>query len=130
MFFNSTSLILHSLIPMWLDISVAIENNMVHWPGDAPVEVRLTESIENGQEANVTAISMSAHTATHIDAPLHFLERGKDVTQISLDALIGPAKVIRIKDPERITLHEIKDFLFHEGDRILFKTNNSESDWP
>src|SRR5947208_3656454 len=115
---------------MWIDVSVSIENNMVHWPGDVPVEIKRTESIDNGQHANVTSISMSAHTATHIDAPLHFLERGKDVTQISLDALIGPVRVFQIKDQERITLHEIKDFIIHEGERIIFKTRNSETDWP
>src|SRR4051812_17390384 len=74
----------------WIDVTVAIEDHMVHWPGDLPVVVSKTHNMSNGHDANVTGISMSAHTATHIDAPLHFLERGKDVTELPLDSLIGP----------------------------------------
>ena len=113
----------------WIDITVAVENGMLHWPGDIRVEVSKIKSMEQDNEVNITNLHLSAHTATHIDAPLHFVNEGKDVSQLPLDIFIGTAKVIQIKDSRQISLHEIKNFPFKEGDRILFKTRNSESEW-
>jgi arylformamidase len=113
----------------WIDISVTIQDGMVHWPGDERVNLHRTSSINDGEEANVTAISMSAHTGTHIDAPLHFIKDGKDVTQIALDKLTGEANIFQIENEQAITLEVIKNFEINKGDRVLFKTKNSEKDW-
>jgi arylformamidase len=113
----------------WKDITVDIENDMVHWPGDVPVKIQRTKEIVKDGDANVTAFSMSAHTGTHIDAPLHFIKDGKDVTQIALDKLNGKTKIFQIEDEQQITLEEIKNFEINNGDRILFKTKNSDEDW-
>jgi arylformamidase len=113
----------------WIDVTMSIRNGMVHWPGDLEVEIARTSSIEKGDDANVTALHMSAHTATHVDAPLHFISGGSDVTAFDLDTLIGLAKVFFIRDTERITLDEIRKLKISEGDRVIFKTRNSEKDW-
>ena len=106
----------------WIDITTAIENGMVHWPGDVSVIISKSSNMDDGDAANVTDISMSAHTATHIDAQKHFVKDGKDITQIQLDVLIGDAKVFQIHNPVSITLEEIKNFSLSKGDRVLFKT--------
>ncbi|MDP2997331.1 MAG: Dna2/Cas4 domain-containing protein, partial [Bryobacterales bacterium] len=49
----------------WIDISTPIRNGMPHWPGDPDVRVESIASIESGG-CNVTAVSMCAHTGTHI----------------------------------------------------------------
>jgi arylformamidase len=113
----------------WIDISVFIQDSMVHWPGDVPVRIWQTSAIKKGDEANVTALSMSAHTGTHLDAPLHFIDKGKDVTEIPFENLIGNARIYEIKDKHEITLDEIKHFEISKGDRVLFKTKNSDHDW-
>src|ERR1043166_3083442 len=113
----------------WIDISVEIEDGMVHWPGDAPVKSGKRESMEKGGHANVTCVSMSAHTGTHVDAPLHFIKDGKDVTELSLDALIGKAKLFHIRNQHKITAGELQGLSIEKGDRVLFKTRNSESAW-
>jgi kynurenine formamidase len=54
----------------------------------------------------------SIHTGTHVDAPYHFIPKGKTVDQVSLDRLIGPAikidlrRKIRAKEP--ITIEDIR----------------------
>jgi arylformamidase len=113
----------------WIDISGTITNGMVHWPGDVNVSVEREKSIDDGAEANVTTLSMSAHTCTHIDAPLHFIGNGNDVTQIPLEVLIGRVKLIHVKDSQKITVNEIRKFEIGEGDRIIFRTRNSEENW-
>jgi arylformamidase len=76
----------------WIDISTPIRNGMPHWPGDPDVRVDLIASIQSGG-ANVTAVSMCAHTGTHMDAPRHYLPDGATIDQMPPDAAIGPARV-------------------------------------
>jgi arylformamidase len=42
-----------------------------------------------------------------------------------LDATIGPARVIEIKDPEKIRVAELEKYNIKKGERLLFKTRNS-----
>jgi len=114
----------------WIDVSATIFDGMVRWPTDPAVHIYKAEEIgKNGAEANVTGISTTAHVGTHVDAPLHFFKGGTDVASISLDKLIGHARVIEIKNKEKISLEEIKDVPIEKGDRILFRTRNSDTDW-
>jgi arylformamidase len=114
----------------WIDISATISDGMVSWPTDEPVHIFKTEEIGvNSGVANVTAISTTAHVGTHIDAPLHFFANGKDISEIDLNILIGRAKVFNIKDKTKISYEEIKYLGIKQGDRVLFRTRNSEIDW-
>lgn len=115
--------------PTWIDITTTISDGMVHWPDNAPVHITHTSSMAAGDAANVTKLSMSAHTSTHVDAPLHFIANGADMTALDLNTVIGPARVVKIEDEQAITLREIQDLPVAAGDRILFRTHNSDSDW-
>ncbi len=106
------------------DISVPIDQQTPIYPGDPPVQIEAHASIARGDLANVTALRFGAHTATHVDAPAHFIADGAGVSALSLQALIGRARVIEIPIdapailPEHLT--EIGD-----SQRVLFKTRNS-----
>ena len=115
----------------WLDLTTPITDQMLHWPDNAPVHIRLTRSIAWGDAANVTELSLSAHTATHVDAPRHFLADGDDVTKLDLQTLIGPARVVRIEHPQFVTREELERLLpdIQPGERLLFRTQNTERDW-
>ena len=56
-------------------------------------EKRELKSMEKGELYNLTVFSMCAHNGTHIDAPRHFIQGGKTVDEISMDAFIGMAYV-------------------------------------
>jgi len=113
----------------WIDITIDIRDGMLHWPGDHDVKIGKSLTIEEGGVANVTYMQLSAHTGTHVDAPLHFIDKGKDITTIALNRLMGKVKVIEIQNPYEITLSEIKDKITVSDERIIFKTKNSQSDW-
>ena len=115
--------------PGWTDISVTISSGMVHWPGNPPVQIERVRAIEHGDDYNASRLSMSAHTGTHMDAPLHFLRSGRGLDQMPLDATVGPARVIQIQDPQQITVAELRPCRIQRGDRILFKTRNSSRCW-
>ena len=99
---------------------------MVHWPGDAPFERRKTLSLAEGDACNLSEIQCSAHTGTHLDAPLHFIEPGAAIDAMPLDATVGPARVIEIHDRHLIRIEELERHQPRAGDRLLFKTANSK----
>ncbi len=114
----------------WIDVSATISDGMTRWPTDPAVHIYKAEQIGvNGAVANVTAISTTAHVGTHIDAPLHFFKEGIDVASVSLDKLVGKAKVFRISNDKEINLAGIKDLGIEDGDRVLFRTRNSDVEW-
>ena len=113
----------------WIDVSVPLRSGLVHWPGDPEVSISRISSIEDGDECNVSTISMSAHTGTHMDAPLHFLANGAGLDRLPLDAVIGPARVIAIRDPRSVTAAELARHRIRRGERILFKTRGAAARW-
>ena len=58
----------------WIDVSVPLHNAMVHWPSDPPFSIKRVKDMKHGDTANLSVISMGAHSGTHIDAPLHFIQ--------------------------------------------------------
>jgi arylformamidase len=113
----------------WIDISVTIKPGMAHWPGNPEIRVEKMLAIERGDVCNVSVLSLGSHTGTHMDAPLHFIDGGKSLDKMPLDATLGPARVIEIKDKESIKPAEIANCKFKPGERILFKTPNSRRSW-
>lgn len=113
----------------WIDISVPLRDAMVHWPGDPPVNIKRVRDMERGDSVNLSMVSMGAHSGTHIDAPLHFIQQAKGIDEMPLDITIGRARVIEIEDPESIKPEELLRHRIRRGERILFKTKNSPRAW-
>lgn len=109
----------------WIDISTPLTPASPVWPGDPPFEIRKLSAIERGDDYNLSAISMSCHVGTHVDAPLHFFEGRAAIDQIPLDALIGPARVIAASGP--IGIEFLRGKTIGAGERILFKTDGQSS---
>lgn len=109
------------------DISLEITPDLPTWPGDPEIKFQTISNIPNGDSANVTAISMSVHTGTHIDAPLHFLEKGNSVDEIVLKTLIGRAFVLYLPDVDLVTAEVLENAeLPPRTRRVLLKTKNSD----
>ncbi len=113
----------------WIDISVPLYTGMAHWPDNPPVLIERFLDLEKGDAANVSKLSLGAHTGTHMDAPAHFLPSGDGIDTLPLGATIGPARVIAITDEEAIKRSELERHAFQRGERILFKTRNSARCW-
>jgi arylformamidase len=83
----------------WIDISTPLRNGMERWPGDPEVEIDRFLTLENGGGCNATRLNMSAHTGTHVDAPLHYVDGGVPIDRMPIDALVGPATVVSGTEP-------------------------------
>jgi len=113
----------------WVDVSVPLRSGMVHWPDNPPVRIERMLDMERGNVANVSSLSLGAHTGTHMDAPLHFVRGGQGMDAMPLGATIGRARVIEIRDPTSIKADELGHHGIARGERILFKTRNSLVAW-
>ena len=113
----------------WIDISVTLHSGMVHWPDNPPVKFERMLDMDCGGVCNVSTMSMGSHTGTHMDAPLHFVRGGSSLDQMPLDATIGAARVIEVRDKESIKPAELHRHRIRRGERILFKTHNSSHIW-
>jgi arylformamidase len=113
----------------WIDISVPVRNGMVRWPGDPAFHIERAQDQEKGDVATVSRMTLGVHTGTHMDAPLHFIRNGAAIDSMPLDATIGRARVIGIDDPKSIKRGELLSHRILPGERILFKTRNSDGAW-
>lgn len=110
----------------WYDISVPLKQGMNYLPLDpvAPKIYRFSD-VELGAKVTMSMLEIISHTGTHIDAPRHFIPGGSTISDMPLDATVGPARVIEIKDPVTIKVEELKKHNIGKGERILCKTRNS-----
>ena len=113
----------------WIDISVPIHNAMHGWPGNPPTFITMHAGTAKGDVCNVSAMAMSSHSGTHMDSPFHFLHGAKTMDALPWDAVIGPCRVVEIKDKKAIKPAELKKLKLQKGERILFKTPNSARSW-
>lgn len=107
------------------DVTVPISANTPVYEGDPAVEIAVAHSIEKGDAANVSRVCCGVHTATHVDAPAHFIEGARQVHELDLEKLIGSCRVVEIDNSvEAIGAKHIENL--ESVERVLFKTGNSD----
>ncbi|VVB63219.1 Kynurenine formamidase [uncultured archaeon] len=109
------------------DISVLLGFENVDYPGDDPYTRKEVSSISNGADYNLSTLTLSAHSGTHIDAPAHFLERAKTIDLYSPENFLLHDHVIHVEDVESIKHDSLDGLKTERGDALLFKTTNSTS---
>src|SRR3954454_14622955 len=109
------------------DISVNLTAGLAVWPGDPELELQKIGEISTGHVANITRILASAHTGTHMDAPVHFIDGATGIDQFPLDALVGTVYVLDFTHLDHhIGPADLEASNLPTGaERVLFKTTNS-----
>ncbi|UNE35128.1 cyclase family protein [Vermiphilus pyriformis] len=110
---------------MILDISWPLTSGMTGYKNKKTFEstpIKLWDQ-DHVREAQFTC---TTHTGTHVDMPAHFLQDGYTAEQAPLDRLIGTCRVIDMTHvTECISAEDLYQYDIKEGQRILFKTSNS-----
>ncbi|MFC1644056.1 cyclase family protein [Candidatus Omnitrophota bacterium] len=105
----------------YIDISRTVRHGMTKYPSDPDVKVRGFKSLKDGSSCNLSILEMGSHAGTHVDAPLHVLERGKGVDRLRLSDLIcdvfvaGTRAFFRSDPSESIRSKGVKGVLFKDG---------------
>lgn len=123
-----------------LDLSYAINDKLVPWPGDEKwFEAKVNATVgKNGYFTR--SFWMLEHYGTHLDAPAHFPPGKTTVDQIPVKQLFGPAVVIDVraegaKDADyllpaaRVEEWEKRHGRIPEGAIVLLRTGWA-SRWP
>ncbi|MCP4351954.1 MAG: cyclase family protein [Desulfobacterales bacterium] len=81
-----------------LDMTYVFDENTIYWPTAEPFKLEKLNwgPVEAGWWYASNNYGASEHGGTHVDAPIHFFEKGKTVDQISLHKWIGPAVKIDV----------------------------------
>lgn len=107
---------------MIIDLSVPLNAQTPIYPGDPTTKI---------EEAGVLAkdgytdhyISIGTHVGTHVDAPMHMLDKGASLDTIPVDQFVGRGRLIGVKDGG---FEAVKEAGIQEGDIVLFRTGMSD----
>jgi arylformamidase len=109
------------------DITFPISGGTPVYEGDPSIKLETSHAIARGDAANVTAVCMGVHSATHVDAPNHFIEGTRRVHELDLERFIGAARVVEVEESvTAISAEMIEKTDLRGVERVLFKTRNSQ----
>jgi arylformamidase len=111
-----------------IDISQTLRTGIAVWPGDTEFQSFWMMRMDRGDSCNVGSVTMSLHTGTHADAPLHFLAGGASPDSADLSAYIGPAEVIDLSGARAIDSDQIRTLAAGQQGRLLFRTGTAQAD--
>ena len=116
----------HNISMQIYDVSVSLSATTPTYPGDPKIEIKEWATLANGDAANVSVLHMGAHSGTHVDAPVHFIDGAPNVASLPLSALIGVAEVVEVS-PDILVIDEpfVSKHCYGPSERVLFKTRNS-----
>lgn len=110
-----------------------IHPGMPVWPGQPPVEIDLLEQLDEPNACDVSVLRTSVHTGTHMDAFSHFLVGGEDIAHMPVEHGLGPVRVVAVRGEPHVSADDLEKIdaerRIERGDRLIFKTRNSDRDW-
>lgn len=82
----------------WIDLTHEFSADSLYWPTAQrfQLEVESRAFTDRGYFYAANRYRASEHGGTHIDAPIHFAEKGKTVDQLPIGQLVGAAVVIDV----------------------------------
>lgn len=104
------------------DISRDIMKTPVY-PGDPEGYIDNIKSMRSGDVYNLNAFYSCLHTATHVDAPLHFIDGGDSVDKLPLDVFIGECVVVEAPPGPITGAFAEENFPWEDCERLLIKGN-------
>ena len=114
-----------------IDLTQTIRHDMQTFEAHPkPITIPWTKMDIHGYESEL--IFMSSHTGTHMDAPYHFVPKGKKIDEIPVDTFVADALLLKIKKKakEYITKSDIVSFekkvTIGKGNAAVFSTGWEE----
>ena len=107
------------------DITATINDTLpAYKDGEKPL-VEQVMDMARGDACNFSRFSITMHTGTHADVPLHFVEGGAANHDVDLAHFFGVAKVFRLAVSTHVTRADLLPLDINAGDIVLFCTGQS-----
>lgn len=133
-----------------VDLSRKLRNGMPVWPTHPPFRQEAIASFDKGDIACNHSLSLSEHSGTHFDAPVHFVPGGRTIDAVPLERFFGRMLTIDASDVEpdslvgagRVEAFERANGPIAHGDAVMFHFGREKfwdhpteaqrflSDWP
>src|SRR3989338_250627 len=104
----------------FIDLSVVVNYKAPFYPGDPPIKIE-PAGVFAKDGYNDHLVSIGTHVGTHMDAPLHMIDGGKTLDQISIDQFIGRGRLV-----EGLDMEAVKQAGIEAGNIVLFHTGMIE----
>lgn len=84
----------------WVDLTHELSPETPHWYGFSPLQQELLFDYMEGTPENMMApmrcyqYSVASQYGTHVDAPIHFHEKGRSLSEIQVQELVYPLVVL------------------------------------
>lgn len=104
------------------DISQTLRPGLPVWPGDTPFAAERSWQIGPDCPVNVSRLTLSSHSGSHADAPLHYDRDGADVAALDLAPYLGPCLLIEALGQGAVMPEEIASTLPETCERVLICT--------
>ncbi|TXE05547.1 cyclase family protein [Algoriphagus aquimarinus] len=85
--------------PQWIDLTYAFDSTTLYWPNNPDGFQHRVDAegvTDLGYYYSSYTILTPEHGGTHLDAPIHFYEKGETVDELPLSKLTGEAVVIDV----------------------------------
>ncbi|MBN7811214.1 cyclase family protein [Algoriphagus sp. H41] len=85
----------------WIDLSYSYDSSTLYWPNNLEgfrLETEAEGMTEGGYFYSSYSLSTPEHGGTHLDAPIHFSEKGQKLDELRLDQLTGKAVLIDVSE--------------------------------
>jgi len=113
-----------------IDLSHTIHDDIQIYPGDPAPSIRRGLTHEKDY-CHVDVLTLGSHTGTHIDAPFHFLKKGKKIDEFPVQRFVGDGVLVDVSaksdrdliEPEDIEPYESE---IAEGDFVVFRTDRDK----
>ncbi|GAD52851.1 metal-dependent hydrolase [Halarchaeum acidiphilum MH1-52-1] len=109
-----------------IDLTNPIEDDIPVWPSYPPIDLKKTK-LAARDGFTMEKLTMRTHTATHVDAPRHFVPEGKSLDDFPAEKFAGEGVVLDLaplENAETITVEHLEPFAddIEDGDVVLLHT--------
>ncbi len=107
---------------MIYDLSHTLITGMPHFPGDPAPRI---EPADGAPPWRVSALHLSSHSGTHVDAPRHYLAGGRAIGDYPPDRFIRPGVLVDARghgDDQRIGAGVLRDAGITPGSFVVLRT--------
>lgn len=109
----------------FIDLSHNIVNNMVVHPYDNAVKLYQDKFLQDDKYNNFR-LEIGMHAGTHIDTPMHLINRKAFINEISIERFIGKGCLLDVRNESVIGYKEKYWDIVSKDDIILLFTNYSD----
>ncbi len=108
----------------WVDLTYDFDSTTIYWPTAQPFHLTVVSAqrTPGGWYYAANNFSAAEHGGTHLDAPVHFIEKKHTTDQISLSQLVAPAVVIDVRGKADSS----PDYRVHQSDITAWEATHGD----